>query len=107
MPGWRFSVPYLPLLAVVVVLGWFRLLPEGAVRRPALLSTGALAVVAISTLLLVGVSTCLLVRKAMYFPFGLMRCRCRESPAGNLGSSWRVTSWSKIFLKSEPPRWKV
>ena len=26
MPGWRFSVPYLPLLAVIVALGWMRVL---------------------------------------------------------------------------------
>ncbi len=33
MPGWRFSVPYLPLLGCLVTLGWFRLLRPVSRRR--------------------------------------------------------------------------
>jgi hypothetical protein len=51
MPGWRFSVPYLPLLAVVVALGWVRVVVPMA--RRAELVVPAIAVVVVAALAIV------------------------------------------------------
>jgi hypothetical protein len=50
MPGWRFSVPYLAPLAVVVVIGWWRVLGRFRLRsaRVAALVAGGLLVAAIA-----------------------------------------------------------
>ncbi len=42
MPGWRFSVPYLPALAVTIVVGWMELLRSLLRAR---MTTGALLAV--------------------------------------------------------------
>ncbi len=42
MPGWRFSVPYLPALAVTIVVGWMELLRSLLSAR---MTTGALLAV--------------------------------------------------------------
>jgi len=51
MPGWRFSVPFLPLLGVTVAVGWVRILAAAFRDRPRVTIVVAVVLVVTSALL--------------------------------------------------------